>query len=358
MCMCSCINTRTGARKNHQNPNGAKVLDLMYFGYGFPRLVAAGVSRDEDWVHLQQDAQYMVAASETTISLWSVGLNRLRLSLVERSQESVEQEGINVAAWCCSSRGALAVLVRGLVLCSKCWVGSLIWLILLAWLQTAANFLHIYQIQGSREPLFPGSQLGARDVCRADVYLRHSAKLECAQGLCISGSTRLLLVGCADGSLACCTWTGKVRSKIMLTNDNVGNPHCHCRADWYVELHMAQVNDIVVPLPLPEDAGSPGSQLPREDTGNSGSLPSAFAQASPCIKGIHYCERSSSLVLVLADGSCVLLSTPPTGITHLGDLAWSHWVCGPGGGAVCAAIGASAQLLAVGHRDGTVGMYR
>jgi hypothetical protein len=83
----------------------------MYFGYGFPRLVAAGTGRDEEWVHLQQDGQYMVAVSETSVSLWSVGLNRLRLSLVQRSQESIEQEGTNTAAWCCGSRGALAVLV-------------------------------------------------------------------------------------------------------------------------------------------------------------------------------------------------------------------------------------------------------
>lgn len=186
----------------------------MYFGFGFPRLIAAGVGRDEEWVHLQQDAQFMVAVSETTVSLWSVGLHKLRLSLVSRTEESLELEGNNIAAWWCTSKNALAVLVRhiGAVQGFHRVITDLG--ICLTFVQTAGNYIHIYQIHGTREPILPGSELAARDIYKADVYLRHTAKLEAAQGLCIGGSSKMLLVGCADGTLASCTWTGKVRGPI------------------------------------------------------------------------------------------------------------------------------------------------
>lgn len=53
--------------------------------------------------------------------------------------------------------------------------------------------------------------LPGREVCKADVYLRHSSKLETASiPTSITGDSKGLLIGFEDGSLATCTWTGKV----------------------------------------------------------------------------------------------------------------------------------------------------
>lgn len=85
----------------------------MYFPFGFPRILQAGeFGREEEWIFTQHDHQHLVAISQTSVQLWSTGLHKLRLSIVVRSDENVEQEGRHVAAFWCSNKAAIAVLVR------------------------------------------------------------------------------------------------------------------------------------------------------------------------------------------------------------------------------------------------------
>jgi hypothetical protein len=52
-------------------------------------------------------------------------------------------------------------------------------------LQTSKSFLHIYNIHVSKDPLLPGVP-AARDLCKTDIYMRHSAQLE-QEATCIAG---------------------------------------------------------------------------------------------------------------------------------------------------------------------------
>lgn len=84
----------------------------------------------------------------------------------------------------------------------------------------------------------------------------------------------------------------------------------------------------------------------------------AWAQPSRAIVDMHYCDKSRSLVLVLGDGSCALLSVPSGGPAQLEELAFSHWVCAPSTAATRARIGASTQMVAVGCANGVLLLFR
>ncbi|KAJ9523815.1 hypothetical protein QJQ45_020002 [Haematococcus lacustris] len=50
---------------------GGRLCRLMYFGYGFPRVLAAATGHaSEEWVHVQHDSQFMLAVSDATVQLW------------------------------------------------------------------------------------------------------------------------------------------------------------------------------------------------------------------------------------------------------------------------------------------------
>jgi hypothetical protein len=91
--------------------------------------------------------------------------------------------------------------------------------------------------------------------------------------------------------------------------------------------------------------------LPEEDWGLG------YGELQPGIFSMQYCEKSKTLVLVLSDGSCALLSVP-VGLSQVMDISFSHWVCSPEMRATCARIGASAQMIAVGNVLGHLVLYR
>jgi len=76
-------------------------------------------------------------------------------------------------------------------------------------LQTTKGCLHIYSIYVSKDSLLPGVP-AARELCKADIYLRHTVLLE-REPTCITGDGKVLLIGFADGTLATTAWSGKVR---------------------------------------------------------------------------------------------------------------------------------------------------
>lgn len=76
------------------------------------------------------------------------------------------------------------------------------------------------------------------------------------------------------------------------------------------------------------------------------------------ITAMDYSERTQLLALVLSDGSVAMCKASACGLSVLGELVFSHWACEPEEQAVCVAIGAEVQLLAVGTAAGEVLLYR
>ena len=81
-------------------------------------------------------------------------------------------------------------------------------------MQTSRQYIHIYALYAWKEPLASGSApstLLARTVPKVDVYLRNSVQLDLgSMATTLSGDSRLILLGCADGTVAALAWTGKV----------------------------------------------------------------------------------------------------------------------------------------------------
>ncbi len=90
----------------------------MLVCYGFPKVFRAETGRDEPWIFIGQDVNYIVAVSASAVQLWSAGLHRVRLSQVVRSSAEIADEGQNICAHYSPSKATLAVLVSatGLIL--------------------------------------------------------------------------------------------------------------------------------------------------------------------------------------------------------------------------------------------------
>jgi hypothetical protein len=84
-------------------------------------------------------------------------------------------------------------------------------------MQTDKGYLHIYHVHVSNEPAMAALGLeGVRDPCKADIYLRHTARLDpCAAGTCLSGDSKMLMVGCTGGIVQLASWVGKVRCDML-----------------------------------------------------------------------------------------------------------------------------------------------
>lgn len=87
-------------------------------------LCCACTSEPEEWVAVLQDHAFMVGVTQTTVQLWTTGLNSVRLRVVNRNdKDDLEASGLHIDAHWCSIKSALAVLVR-------MWSSRPIWLIL------------------------------------------------------------------------------------------------------------------------------------------------------------------------------------------------------------------------------------
>ena len=244
----------------------------MLIGYGFPKVLNAGLPGKNDdpeceWIYIGHDLHYIVAVSSSSVQLWSAGLHRVRLSQVVRNGEEIGEDGTNVCAHWCPSKATLAVLVSGVGRlsdapfdCTELSLGRPVGsrhqpctiIDLFAWgppqdrgafkgdmhvpahahgfcatlhaptsaphvagaMQTSRQYIHIYALYAWKEPLASGSApstLLARTVPKVDVYLRNSVQLDLGSiATTLSGDSRLILLGCADGTVAALAWTGKV----------------------------------------------------------------------------------------------------------------------------------------------------
>lgn len=79
--------------------------------------------------------------------------------------------------------------------------------------QTSENYLHLYAIHTWKDTLLPACNFAAKDIQKVDIYLRSSIRMDSeSQALSITGDSRSLLVGFADGTVASLSWLGKVRA--------------------------------------------------------------------------------------------------------------------------------------------------
>lgn len=85
-------------------------------------------------------------------------------------------------------------------------------------MQTSQQYVHIYALYAWKEGSMSSSATGfaspvTRDLPKVDLYLRHSVLPELgSQATSVSGDSRLILLGCADGTVAALAWSGKVTS--------------------------------------------------------------------------------------------------------------------------------------------------
>jgi hypothetical protein len=84
----------------------------MFIGYGFPKIFNAGNGKEEDWLYVTQDLNYIIAVSHSAVQVWSAGLHRFKLSQVVRIEEDIIEEGGNLSAYWCPAKCTLAILVR------------------------------------------------------------------------------------------------------------------------------------------------------------------------------------------------------------------------------------------------------
>ena len=111
------------------------------------------------------------------------------------------------------------------------------------------------------------------------------------------------------------------------------------------------------PQASPAQHGALGTPFGGAANGGLAAVWRAGAPARSALVSLHHCKAAHMLAAVLADGSVAMLSAPEGDLLPLSQLEFSHWLCGPGVGAVAAAVSAHAQLVAVGSRSGDVHLY-
>ncbi|KAG1677057.1 hypothetical protein FOA52_001227 [Chlamydomonas sp. UWO 241] len=305
-------------------------------------LYRSDFGREEDWLYLEQDLDYIVAVAASAAQVWSAGLHRVRLSQVVRSEADLESEGVNISAYWCPDKSTLAVL-------------------------TSSNIMHIYVTYMLEETLLPTSatpQTLVQEVHKVDLYLRSTVQLELeSRAVALSGDGgKAILLGCENGSVAALGWSGKVRGVSSLVNAREASPFPSrgTSRSTSVLSHTAAADQYAAQQQRRNSAnesaggGAGGAGVP-------GLSPFMGAGACPPIAGMHYCENSRCLALVLADGSAALCSgaSSDSGNDPLDGLVLSHWlVVPPERHATCARVGWIAQMVAVGCSNGEVALYR
>ena len=77
--------------------------------------------------------------------------------------------------------------------------------------QTFSNVLHLYGVHTSKELVLSASAAGGPELHRMHVFLQHSVALP-GEALCndITGDSRSVLLGMADGALHVFSWAAQV----------------------------------------------------------------------------------------------------------------------------------------------------
>jgi hypothetical protein len=103
----------------------------------------------------------------------------------------------------------------------------------------------------------------------------------------------------------------------------------------------------------------PGGTTPFAPVNGSAEAgPQHFVAPSRAIVHMSYCDASKQVVAVTANGGVAVCGAGEAGLSPLAELCFGRWLCGPASGAVCAAVGARALLIAVGRENSEVALYR
>lgn len=89
----------------------------MYFAYGWPKVFGLGLrehyerERQQQLISLHTSERYLLGVTASAVHLWSGGLHRVHLSSVRADDETLKEEGHNVAAFYSEAKSVLIVLV-------------------------------------------------------------------------------------------------------------------------------------------------------------------------------------------------------------------------------------------------------
>ncbi|KAI8472364.1 MAG: RIC1-domain-containing protein [Monoraphidium minutum] len=294
----------------------------MLFPFGWPTRLQTVTSPQETYIFLHADQEYVIAATELSVQVWSGAAARVRLGQVHLSRDDVQTFGTHTAACWSPERARLAVL-------------------------TSHSHLIIYAIHIAPPPLLPIHVLGApagpsaraagaannapargggggaflgdpRELAPVAIFAREAAILpHSAPAAAICCDARTLGVAFADGCMVALSWGAKLKSQLV--------------------------------DPLAE------AFEPSEDGEGA---PEAQPQGRCGVARLEFSPSLGALVAVLDDGSAALCRTPEAGLHPLDALEFSHWLCGPGAGAVCAALAPPLGLVALGCATGEVLLVR
>jgi hypothetical protein len=105
---------------------------MVYFAYGWPRILNTGCSSPTDTqaVYLSAAADLLIVVHPTTIQVWSTGQHRLKLGQLIHDDQSILKHGLNTMACWCPSRRILAVA-------------------------TDKNMVHLYGVRTTKDVIWP-----------------------------------------------------------------------------------------------------------------------------------------------------------------------------------------------------------
>jgi hypothetical protein len=85
--------------------------------------------------------------------------------------------------------------------------------------------------------------------------------------------------------------------------------------------------------------------------------PNAAEVSDASITALVHRRGCETCAILLSDGSAALCLTDGFETASAGSIEVSSWLLGPGDGAVCGAISAQAQMVAVGCTDGVLRLW-
>lgn len=84
---------------------------MVFFPYGYPRVLCSDFGVDQQYVYLHVSDTLIFCVSQTSVELWSGGMQRIRLSECVREDSDLALEGVNTCAIWSQHKNTLAVLV-------------------------------------------------------------------------------------------------------------------------------------------------------------------------------------------------------------------------------------------------------
>ena len=292
---------------------------MVYFAYGWPRVLEASVSidKDEQVIYLSFTGDTCIVVFRKSIQLWSTGQHSLKIADFTREESSLERDGLNCNALWCPSKQVLAVA-------------------------TISGNMFFYGTRPTRDVLWTlnsGIELAA-----ISMYLQNEVSVsESTFSLVdIVGDPHSLALVAADGTCQVYSWKAVFKAEI--------NPFILHMKEEIKRLRRRSISLNDIPRP--------SSSLHSQNSLAAGADASMLRPKIEVIKA-HYSSSTSILACILADGRCALCQTLEGSQTALETLKFMCWLWTPLGEGFSSAVSIEEKsgMLALGLTDGKVALY-